>query len=78
MPGRVVSGLLHFIVCLSQVKLLEPEIKPTDKHSAAKPVRLNSQNNIEWDLTVGQGKTTELVLKYSVEHPSGEEIVELL
>ncbi|KAI0240642.1 Protein F37C4.5 [Lamellibrachia satsuma] len=58
-----------------KVKLLEPDVKPVDKHAVSKPAQLNSQNNIEWDITVSPGEAKELVLKYSVEYPAGEEIM---
>ena len=69
------SWLLPELVRVSQVKLLEPDVKPADKHSVAKPVRLTAQNNLEWEASIGPGETKELVLKYSVEYPAGEEIL---
>ena len=71
----VSSRLLRELVRVLQVKLLEPDVKPADKHAAPKPVRLTAQNNIEWEASIGPGETKELVLKYSVEYPAGEEIM---
>jgi len=31
-------------------------------------------NNVEWNLEIAAGETKELVLKYSIEHPSNEQI----
>ncbi|KAK2192077.1 hypothetical protein NP493_39g01009 [Ridgeia piscesae] len=59
----------------SMEEKIKPDVKPADKHSVAKPVRLTAQNNIEWEASIGPGETKELVLKYSVEYPAGEEIL---
>ncbi|XP_070568309.1 protein F37C4.5-like isoform X3 [Ptychodera flava] len=55
-----------------KVTLQEPSIK--DKNDKSKPVRMNKNNNIEWYLEIPSCSSHELVLKYSVEHPSSEDI----
>ncbi|XP_078001412.1 protein F37C4.5-like isoform X4 [Glandiceps talaboti] len=55
-----------------KVTLQEPSIK--DKNDKSKPVRMNKNNNIEWFLEIPSCTSHELVLKYSVEHPSTEDI----
>lgn len=57
-----------------QVTLQEPVIKHPEKYDRTKPIRLNKLNNVEWDLEIGTNETKELTLKYSVEHPVGEEV----
>ena len=52
-----------------QVKLSEPQINKNNPN-----IRINKLNNIEFDLNIPSGKTEELVIKYSVEHPTGKEI----
>ncbi|XP_006816058.2 protein F37C4.5-like [Saccoglossus kowalevskii] len=56
-----------------KVHLLEPSIK--DKNDKTnKPVRMDKNNNIVWLLEVASCSSQDLVLKYTVDHPSGEEI----
>ena len=57
-----------------QVQLQEPVIKHPEKHDRSKPVRLNRQNNVEWDLDIPAGEKKELVLKYTVDCPVLEEV----
>lgn len=52
-----------------QVKLLEPVIR---KDSTS--IRINKQNNLEFDLNLASGKTEEINIKYTVEHPADKEI----
>lgn len=52
-----------------QVKLLEPVIKKD-----ATNIRINKQNNLEFDLNIPSGKTEEIHIKYTIDHPSDKEI----
>ncbi len=52
---------------------MEPAFKQV-KYDPTKPIRLNKMNNVEWDLEIPAGETKELLMKYSVEHPAGEEV----
>lgn len=51
-----------------QVKLIEPDLKK------ATNVKLNKQNNLEFELNIPGGKKEEITIKYSVDHPSDKEI----
>ncbi|XP_078617332.1 protein F37C4.5-like isoform X3 [Branchiostoma floridae x Branchiostoma japonicum] len=57
-----------------KVNLQEPSIKHPEKNDKNKPIRLNVHNNVEWTLNIEGGKTHEVTLKYSIEHPPGEEV----
>ncbi|XP_019623482.1 PREDICTED: protein F37C4.5-like isoform X4 [Branchiostoma belcheri] len=57
-----------------KVNLQEPSIKHPEKNDKNKPIRLNAHNNVEWTLNIEGGKTHEVTLKYSIEHPPGEEV----
>ena len=50
------------------VKLIEPNLKNSPI------VKLNKQNNLEFDLKIAANKIEELVIKYSIEHPANETI----
>ena len=52
-----------------KVNLVEPAIK---KDSTS--IRINKQNNLEFDLNLASGKTEEITIKYSIDHPSDKEI----
>ena len=52
-----------------QVKLLEPVVKKDSTW-----IRINKQNNIEFDLNLPSGKTEEITIKYSIDHPADKEI----
>lgn len=52
-----------------QVKLIEPIIKKD-----ATNIRINKQNNLEFDLNIPSGKTEEITIKYSIDHPVDKEI----
>uniref|UniRef100_A0A915KWP3 Protein F37C4.5 n=1 Tax=Romanomermis culicivorax TaxID=13658 RepID=A0A915KWP3_ROMCU len=55
-----------------QVTLLEPALNnKADKHVH---VVLNKQNNVEWQLNLQPNEKKELILKYQIEHPKGEQI----
>ncbi|XP_074653820.1 protein F37C4.5-like isoform X4 [Tubulanus polymorphus] len=57
-----------------KVTLVEPVIKHPEKYDRSKQVRLNKFNNIEWDLEIPANESKELTLKYTVEHPTTEEV----
>ena len=57
-----------------QVTLQEPVIKHPEKHDMSKPTRLNKHNNVEWELEISANEIKELTLKYSIEHPMGEDL----
>ena len=52
-----------------QVNLIEPVIKKDSKR-----IRINKQNNLEFELNIPSGKTEEISIKYSIDHPSDKEI----
>ncbi|KAF8567191.1 hypothetical protein P879_05410 [Paragonimus westermani] len=52
-----------------KVQLIEPAIRHPDKYDSSKPVRLNKNKMVEWDILLGPSENRELVLKYLVEHP---------
>lgn len=52
-----------------QVHLIEPQIRDNAKYA-----RINKQNNLEWELQVSAGESKELILKYQVDHPKGEQL----
>ena len=51
-----------------KVKLIEPVLK-NNPH-----VKLNKDNNLEFELTLNANKTEEVTIKYSVDHPGDKEI----
>lgn len=53
------------------VKLLEPAIK---KEKSGANIRINKKNNLEFNLSIETGKTEEITIKYTIEHPSDKEI----
>ncbi|RUS90374.1 hypothetical protein EGW08_001869 [Elysia chlorotica] len=53
-----------------KVKLLEPVIDVKKPEKAAKDVVLTLENHVEWDLTIPSMEKSEVVLVYTVEHPS--------
>ena len=50
------------------MKLIEPVLK-NNPH-----VKLNKDNNLEFELTLNANKTEEVTIKYSVDHPGDKEI----
>lgn len=50
------------------VKLIEPSLKHNYQ------VKLNKQNNLEFDLNIAPSKTEELTIKYTIEQPSEKQI----
>ena len=54
--------------------LVEPVIKHSQTYDPTKPIRLNKQNNIEWELQLEASETKEILLKYSIDHPANETI----
>uniref|UniRef100_A0A0X3PE15 Protein F37C4.5 n=1 Tax=Schistocephalus solidus TaxID=70667 RepID=A0A0X3PE15_SCHSO len=57
-----------------KVSLLEPTIKHPEKYDRSKPIRMNRNNNIEWDIELHPGESRELTLRFSVEYPAVEEL----
>ncbi|VUZ42803.1 unnamed protein product [Hymenolepis diminuta] len=57
-----------------KVSLIEPNIKNPEKYDRKKPIRMNKNHNIEWDLDLHAGETKEVVLRYNVEYPAVEEL----
>ncbi|KAL3314128.1 hypothetical protein Ciccas_007262 [Cichlidogyrus casuarinus] len=57
-----------------KVSLLEPVIKHPEKYDRGKPIRMNKNHNVEWDLDLQSNEVRELCLKFSVEHPANEEL----
>ncbi|KAM3177885.1 hypothetical protein ACTXT7_003669 [Hymenolepis weldensis] len=57
-----------------KVSLIEPNIKNPEKYDRKKPIRMNKNHNIEWDLDLHAGETKEIVLRYNVEYPAVEEL----
>ncbi|BHF74318.1 hypothetical protein SprV_0501740300 [Sparganum proliferum] len=57
-----------------KVSLLEPTIKHPEKYDRSKPIRMNKNNNIEWDIELHPGESKELTLRFSVEYPAVEEL----
>ncbi len=58
---------------------MEPVIHKQDNRRASKkyrkmPYRLNTDNNLEWDMVIPGGETNILHIKYSVEHPKNKGI----
>jgi len=51
-----------------KIRLIEPELKKYDF------VRLNAVNNLEWNVSLGQGKTMNLSNNYTIEWPANKEI----
>ncbi|CAD5117308.1 DgyrCDS6095 [Dimorphilus gyrociliatus] len=60
-----------------KVNLIEPcglKLGPQEKVDYSKPIRINKQNNIEWEFDLGSGKEKACLLKYSIEHPASKQI----
>lgn len=74
------SSLYNFgtpCTVLMQVQLLAPELQKPERGKPLPPdayPRLNSSNNVEWLVHIAPGKSEELLLRYSVEFPSGSRI----
>ena len=56
------------------MNLQEPVIKHPEKYDKSKPIRINKQNNVEWDLEINPGESKEVTLKYVVEYPVNEDV----
>ncbi len=51
-----------------KINLIEPSVKNNSM------VKLNKQNNLEYDLAIAAGKTETITIKYSIDHPSDKEV----
>jgi uncharacterized protein (TIGR02231 family) len=51
-----------------KVNLVEPSLKNNSV------VKLNKQNNLEYELAIGASKTETIQIKYTIDHPSDKEI----
>ena len=57
-----------------KVTLITPRIKTQIKkgeHEKLEPIRLNSRNNIEWDINMKSTEKKKIVLEYTIECPAG-------
>lgn len=45
-----------------------------NKNEKGVTFKLNKHNNVEWEIFVPKNETREVVLKYNLEHPKGEQL----